>query len=89
MTHKRPTKALIALGALLAFGTAAEARLAPNDKVVATAAAADDAVMYPGPIGATLEANYFHAAQPDFAGAQCRLRTYISAEHIRHARSCD
>jgi hypothetical protein len=87
-------KALIALVVLLALGTAAQARLTPNDTIATapSAAAGDDAVMYPGPIGAMLEANYFRAPQPSAdsnGGAQCRLRLYFSDQPFRLARSCN
>jgi len=82
---------LIAFAVLLAFGQAAQAKVAPDDAVLTTpSAAANDAVMYSGPIGAMLEANYFRTPRVVSTGnSLCRLHLYFSSEPFRLARSCD
>jgi hypothetical protein len=90
--NKIAFKACLALSAALTLCVTlpAQAKRVTNDRVaVDSSVVTDDAVMYPGPIGAMLEANYFHAAQPDPFSTQCRLRTYFFAQQMRLARYCD
>ena len=81
----------ITFATLLTLATAAHARGTFNDRVpIDSAALADDAVMYPGPVGAMLEANYLRAGPADTRSlAQCRLRLIFSAQPLSSARSCD
>ena len=81
----------IGLALLLSFAGTAQAKRVFNDRVpIDSPTLADDAVMYPGPVGAMLEANYFRAPPADASGiAQCRLRLYFSNQPLRLARSCE
>ena len=83
-------KQLIALALFLAVSAAAQAKLAPVEPQPA-AFSPDDLTVLTGPVGATLEQNYFRAPQPANAGASvfpCRLQLRIF-DKTRLAQSCD
>jgi len=83
-------KTLTALAMVLMLGSAAEAKITPSDRAAATPSAnTDEAVMYAGPIGAMLEADYFRAPSTRAAaGGECRLRLYFSDRPVQFARAC-
>jgi hypothetical protein len=86
-------KSAIALILVLAFCNAAAAKLAPVERTMTASLLAEDSVMYPGPIGALLESDYFRAPQPAQSASNrifpCHLRMYFSKEPMTFTQSCE
>jgi hypothetical protein len=91
MTRKITIVFSTALISAVLLTTAAQAKIIPNDRVaVDSSTIAEDAVLYSGPVGALLEANYFSTPRKmSNASGLCRLHVYFSSEPFRLARSCD
>jgi hypothetical protein len=91
MARKITTFFSAAFVSAILVATAAQAKVMSNDRVAADSSTiAEDAVLYAGPVGALLEADYFSTPRKvSNARSLCRLHVYFSSEPFRLARSCD
>ncbi len=93
MTEMLSPKPLFLVAAVaLLLAPAVHARTVANERVTApSSTAAEDAVLYAGPIGAMLESNYFRAQHAQSANDKslCRLHLYFSEQPFKLARSCE
>jgi hypothetical protein len=84
--------ALLAALPLLWLVPAAQAKTVANDPIPAPSSnTVEDAALYAGPIGATLESDYFRGphVQSGNNKSLCRLHLYFSSQPFRLARSCE
>ena len=85
-------KTVTALAVLLALCGTAAAKPAPVERDLAAPLVVEDSVMYPGPIGAMLESDYFRAPQPQAASNRdfsCHLRMFFSKRPMTLTQTCE